>query len=74
VSKLVLGDLQAFAGSQKAVWSEILSKSEEPANHPLVKVNTTYLEGLHHAHASLACLLPSRGLGSPPSCWWNFGV
>jgi hypothetical protein len=74
VSKLVLGDLQAFAGSQKAVWSEILSKSEEPANHPLVKVSSTCLEGLHHAHALLACMLPSRGLGSTPSCWRNLGV
>jgi hypothetical protein len=39
VNKLVVGDLQAFAGSPKAVWAEILSKSEEPANHPLVKVS-----------------------------------
>jgi hypothetical protein len=39
VNKLVLGDLQAFAGSPKAVWAEILSKSEELINHPLVKVS-----------------------------------
>jgi hypothetical protein len=39
VNKLVLGDLQAFAGSHQAVWAEILSKSEESANHPLAKVS-----------------------------------
>jgi hypothetical protein len=38
VNKLIVGDLQAFAGSPKAIWAEILSKHDEPSNHPLSKV------------------------------------
>jgi hypothetical protein len=38
VNKLNVGDLQAFAGSPKAIWPEILSKHDEPSNHPLLKV------------------------------------
>jgi hypothetical protein len=52
VNKLVMGDLQAFAGSPKAVWAEILSKSEEPVNHPLVKVRGTVY---HQCLPSLTC-------------------
>lgn len=39
VNKLQAGDLQAFAGSPRAVWAEILSKHNEPSNHPLLKVS-----------------------------------
>lgn len=37
---LEVGDLQAFDGSADAVWPEILSKYNEPSNHPLSKVRT----------------------------------
>ncbi|KIJ70055.1 hypothetical protein HYDPIDRAFT_121417 [Hydnomerulius pinastri MD-312] len=37
VNSLTVGDLQAFDGSPDAVWSEIVSKYEEPSNHPLFK-------------------------------------
>jgi len=39
VSHLTIGNMSAFDGSQNAIWSEILSKYNEPANHPLLKVN-----------------------------------
>jgi hypothetical protein len=38
VNNLTVGDLQAFDGSPRAVWTEILCKATEPANHPLLKV------------------------------------
>jgi hypothetical protein len=38
VNKLMVGDMHAFDGSPNAVWSEILSKHNEPPSHPLVKV------------------------------------
>lgn len=37
-NKLLVGNLQAFDGSQDAIWAEILSKHDEPENHPLRKV------------------------------------
>ncbi|OSD04190.1 hypothetical protein PYCCODRAFT_1476242 [Trametes coccinea BRFM310] len=37
VNKLAIGDLQAFDGAADAEWTEILSKYDEPATHPLVK-------------------------------------
>lgn len=37
-NRLTVGDLQAFDGSPNAVWTEIVSKYEEPSNHPLYKV------------------------------------
>ncbi|KAG6336850.1 hypothetical protein ID866_2246 [Astraeus odoratus] len=36
-SSLTMGDLQAFDGSPHAIWTEIVSKYEEPSNHPLSK-------------------------------------
>jgi hypothetical protein len=39
VSNLTIGNMDAFDGSQNAIWSEILSKYNEPANHPLLKVS-----------------------------------
>lgn len=39
VNDLVIGNLQAFDGSREALWTEILSKHDEPANHPLHKVS-----------------------------------
>lgn len=36
-NNLAIGDLQAFDGSSTAVWAEIISKHNEPSNHPLVK-------------------------------------
>lgn len=38
VNNLAVGDLQAFDGAADAEWTEILSKHDEPASHPLVKV------------------------------------
>lgn len=38
VNHLTVGDLQAFDGSRDATWAEILSKHDEPAYHPLLKV------------------------------------
>lgn len=38
VNDLAVGNLQAFDGSRHALWAEILSKYDEPANHPLLKV------------------------------------
>ncbi|RDB22829.1 hypothetical protein Hypma_010076 [Hypsizygus marmoreus] len=36
-NNLSVGNLQAFDGSRYALWAEILSKYNEPANHPLLK-------------------------------------
>lgn len=38
VSSLMIGDLQVFDGSPHAIWTEIVSRYEEPSNHPLSKV------------------------------------
>ncbi|KIY49303.1 hypothetical protein FISHEDRAFT_9609, partial [Fistulina hepatica ATCC 64428] len=37
VNNLSIGNLSAFDGAKDAVWQEILTKYDEPANHPLVK-------------------------------------
>jgi hypothetical protein len=37
-NNLAVGNLQAFDGSRHALWAEILTKHDEPANHPLLKV------------------------------------
>ncbi|EGO01866.1 hypothetical protein SERLA73DRAFT_71025 [Serpula lacrymans var. lacrymans S7.3] len=37
VNTLTFGDLQAFDGSPHAEWAEIVSKYDEPSNHPLLK-------------------------------------
>ena len=37
-NELTVGDLQAFDGEADAEWPEILSKYDEPSNHPMVKV------------------------------------
>ncbi|KAF4601061.1 hypothetical protein EYR38_005710 [Pleurotus pulmonarius] len=37
VNSLDLADLQAFDGARNAMWTEILCKYDEPANHPLLK-------------------------------------
>ena len=58
VNHLTIGNLSAFDGSRYALWSEILSKYDEPPNHPLLKVG---LAGLHLFHAHLSC---SRSVGS----------
>lgn len=39
VSHLTIGNMSAFDGSRNAIWSEILTKYNEPANHPLLKVS-----------------------------------
>lgn len=39
VSHLTIGNMTAFDGSRHAIWSEILSKYNEPASHPLLKVS-----------------------------------
>ncbi|KAG2156152.1 golgi-body localization protein domain-containing protein [Suillus clintonianus] len=36
-TNLVMGDLQAFDGSPQAPWPEIVSKFEDPSNHPMSK-------------------------------------
>jgi hypothetical protein len=38
VNHLTIGNLSAFDGSRYAIWAEILSKYDEPPNHPLLKV------------------------------------
>lgn len=38
VNHVSVGDLTAFDGSRHAMWAEIISKYDEPANHPLLKV------------------------------------
>lgn len=38
VNNLTIGNLTAFDGSRYALWAEILSKYDEPPNHPLLKV------------------------------------
>lgn len=38
VNHLTIGNLTAFDGSRHAIWTEILSKYEEPANHLMLKV------------------------------------
>lgn len=43
VNNLVVGDLQVFDGSPHAPWAEIVSKFEEPYNHPMCKVCTSDL-------------------------------
>ncbi|KIP10738.1 hypothetical protein PHLGIDRAFT_22173 [Phlebiopsis gigantea 11061_1 CR5-6] len=37
VNNLTVGDMQAFDGAADAEWTEILSKYDDPPNHPLVK-------------------------------------
>lgn len=37
MTNLVVGDLQAFDGSPHAPWAEIVSKFEDPSNHPMCK-------------------------------------
>ncbi|KAF9226562.1 hypothetical protein BS17DRAFT_728145 [Gyrodon lividus] len=37
VNRLTVSDLLAYDGSPHAVWTEIVSKFEEPSNHPLFK-------------------------------------
>ncbi|KAG2141789.1 golgi-body localization protein domain-containing protein [Suillus bovinus] len=37
MTNLVVGDLQAFDGSPHAPWPEIVSKFEDPSNHPMCK-------------------------------------
>lgn len=37
-NNLTVGNLQAFDGSRSATWAEILSKHDDPPNHPLLKV------------------------------------
>ncbi|KAG1892357.1 golgi-body localization protein domain-containing protein, partial [Suillus subluteus] len=37
MANLVVGDLQAFDGSPHAPWPEIVSKFEDPSNHPMCK-------------------------------------
>ncbi|KAF8897633.1 golgi-body localization protein domain-containing protein [Infundibulicybe gibba] len=37
VNNLTVGNLQAFDGSQHALWTEILTKHDEATNHPLSK-------------------------------------
>lgn len=37
MTNLVVGDLQAFDGSPHALWPEIVSKFEDPSNHPMCK-------------------------------------
>lgn len=39
VNSLEVGDLQAYDGSQNALWTEILAKYDDPPNHPLSKVS-----------------------------------
>lgn len=38
VNHLSIGNLTAFDGSRYAIWAEIVSKYDEPSNHPLFKV------------------------------------
>lgn len=40
VNNLTIGNLSAFDGSRYALWTEILSKYDEPPNHPLLKVSS----------------------------------
>jgi len=40
VNNLLVGNLQAFDGSRDALWAEIVSKYDEPHNHPLLKVSS----------------------------------
>ena len=42
VNDLTIGNLTAFDGSRYALWAEILSKYDEPANHPLLKVRRVH--------------------------------
>ena len=42
VNSLTIGNLTAFDGSRYAIWAEILSKYDEPANHPLLKARPQY--------------------------------
>ncbi|KAF8974465.1 golgi-body localization protein domain-containing protein [Flammula alnicola] len=37
VNHLTIGNLSAFDGSRYALWTEILSKYDDPPNHPLLK-------------------------------------
>lgn len=46
INNLSLGNLQAFDGSRNAVWTEIISKYDEPANHPLLKVGTSTISSI----------------------------
>lgn len=41
VNHLSIENLSAFDGSRYALWTEILTKHDEPSNHPLLKVSHT---------------------------------
>lgn len=43
VNHLTIGNLSAFDGSRYALWTEILSKYDDPPNHPLLKVSLSPL-------------------------------
>ena len=69
VSNLTIGDMSAFDGSQNAIWSEILTKFNEPASHPLLKVNTIYLLGTTPTIFSTARSVFDRGLDCTAASW-----
>lgn len=63
VNDLSIGNLQAFDGSTEAIWTEILSKHDEPANHPL-----------HRVSFLLPYLRPNKLICSSVTCsYWPIG-
>lgn len=55
VNHLTIGNLTAFDGSRYALWAEILSKYDEPANHPLLKVRLMHFVLLAYLIIFLIC-------------------
>jgi hypothetical protein len=74
VSHLTIGNLSAFDGSRNAIWSDILSKHNEPANHPLLKVSLK-IKSLFSLDTYTWCLIAwfilDCGLDYPTASWWN---
>jgi len=71
VSHLTIGNMSAFDGSRNAIWSEILTKYNEPANHPLFKVSLICLQIRYFLNSSLAGAFLNGRLDYPATSWRN---
>ena len=72
-NNLTVGNLQASDGSRHALWAEILSKYDEPANHPLLKVGDNCDaddEKLGLTQTLIERNLPASELEHPAPRWW----
>lgn len=71
VNNLTIGSLQAFDGSKDAIWPEILSKHDEPANHPLLQVCIFEFIFPFATNRFKARTISGLGLVYTSSSWWH---